>query len=614
MILLQVQLADRTIRLSNNRVIGVGGEATVFEHNGEALKVYTQPSAERDRKLRAMLGRTSGLPALVIAPQQLLTDPSSGDVVGFTMQLLGPGFTEVRQLASKKYRTQSGLTARDVARLFLKAHATLSAVHRAGMVVGDLNDLNLLFKDEDMWFIDVDSFQFDGYPCAVGTEVFIDPVLYGVDLSMKPAFTTDTDWYAFAVLLFKSLLLSHPYGGVHPNVKLLTQRVAGCLSVFDGGVTYPRIAYSLELLSDDLKTVFIEWFAGGQRGVFPVSAIQSYLAALRDCPSCGMAYPSNRGKCPMCAIQVPVAVPATLRMETLVATGGDAIAWDIIGKTVRLLAHKNGKVIYHQVDGHRQPRHIPLFNIMPDASYAFLGDVLVVSPSPGSEALMLVDVNGSEPRAILQTTTDRLGGRQSMFGAGGGALYRLAGHYLMQGIITNGQLVEQAVMSVVPGQTWFAVAPAGNVVFGYFRVFAEQQYWLLVDGNQFRVELTLLDPSEVLLEVDVQFGEKTVLVSRLTQNQGVEHVRVEMVDHRGRRLHALVFDNPDEFAPLGTIAYADYVVLWATDSGITQLRLDNAMRRVFPQTEPVARRGDPLLRYDKGLAVRRDNRLLYVTT
>ncbi len=609
----QVHLDAKTVRLSNDRVIGVGGEATVFEHQGEALKVYTHPSATRDRKLRAMLGRTSGLPGQVIAPQRLLTDTASGGAVGFTMPLLGAGYTELRQLASKKYRAQSGHTVRDVGRMFLNAHTTLSAIHRAGMVVGDLNDLNLLFRDDDVWFIDVDSFQFDGYPCAVGTETFIDPSLYGVDLSARPAFTADTDWYAFAVLLFKSLLLAHPYGGVHPKVKLLTQRAASCLSVFDTDVTYPRIAYAPELLSDDLKIVFMERFAGGQRGVFPASALQSYLGALRDCPSCGAAYPSNRGHCPLCAAQVPVMVPGTLQMETLLAAGGEVIAWEIIGKTARLLAHENGKVIYHEADGHRQPRRVTLFNTMPDATYAFMGNLLAISPSPENETLMLVDVSENEPQPVLQTTTDGLGGRQPMFGADGGALYRLAGNYLMCGNVTHGQLVERAVMSVVPGQTWFQVAPHGDAVFGYFRVFAEQQYWLLVDGNQVTAELAPLEPSEVLLDADAQFGEETILISRLTQVQGAERMRVDVIDHKGRRQHALVFDVPDEFAPLGTAAYADGVVLWATDSGVTQLWLDDGSRRVFSQTEPVARRGDALVRYGKGLAVRRDDRLTYIT-
>jgi hypothetical protein len=45
---------------------------------------------------------------------------------------------------------------------------------------------------------------------------------------------------------------------------------------------------------------------------------------------------------------------------------------------------------------------------------------------------------------------------------------------------------------------------------------------------------------------------------------------------------------------------------------MTQFRLDNGTQRVFAQTEPVARRGDALARYDKGLVVRRDDRLTYI--
>jgi hypothetical protein len=82
-----------------------------------------------------MVNRVQSLPQEVIAPCELVYDAGGSQVVGFTMRLLDATYTEVRQLSVKKYRAQAGLNSVDIARLFLNAHQTLTAIHRAGMVV-----------------------------------------------------------------------------------------------------------------------------------------------------------------------------------------------------------------------------------------------------------------------------------------------------------------------------------------------------------------------------------------------------------------------------------------------------------------------------------------------
>src|SRR5262249_12003006 len=157
-------------------------------HQKQAVKIYLTPSPERDQKLRDFLPYGQSLPPEVIAPEQLAIDPQTNQVVGFTMRLLDSRFVEIRRLANTTFRAMAGLTARDLSTLFLNAHQTLSAIHKAGLVVGYLNDLNLMFYGPEMLFIDVDSFQFDKYPCMVGTEAFLDPALYGIDLAQQPYF------------------------------------------------------------------------------------------------------------------------------------------------------------------------------------------------------------------------------------------------------------------------------------------------------------------------------------------------------------------------------------------------------------------------------------------
>lgn len=606
-----VKISGKTVRLRNRDVIGVGGEATVFKHGGQAVKVYLQPDAARARKLQAMVPRARTLPPGVVAPQQLVTD--GGQIVGFTMPLLDATYTELRQLSVKKYRAKAGLTSRDIVRLFLNMWRTLDCIHRAGMVVGDLNDLNVMFRGDEVAFIDADSFQFDNHPCRVGSEAYIDPALYGKDLTQAAFFQPEHDWYAFAVLLFKSLLLTHPYGGVHPSVKLMTHRAQQRISVFDSSVTYPRIAHAPDLLTDDLAHTFAEWFTDGRRGVFPENVLRDYTATVKNCPHCGATYPVNRAHCPMCAAAVPVTVPAQVSVKTLLHTGGDIIAWRLAGDELRALSHEGGKVVLYTVDRYQQTRRTELFNAMPDAQYRFLDDMLVVSPARDSDTLMIVDVSGDTPAPVQQTTTAPFSGTQPVFDTSARHLYRLAGGYLMRGRVEYGQLVEQSVMAISEGQTWFTAALDDERVFGYFRTFNEYQHWLLLDKAHVEADVSALEPGEFLTDIDVVFAKESVLVVRQTQLNGVERVRLDEIDTKGRQLHAEIIPRAADFGAVRGHAYMGHTLLRATDAGIVQSRLDTGAEKTFAQTEPVVQRGDALMPYRKGLLAVLDRRAVYVT-
>ena len=72
--------------------------------------------------------------------------------------------------------------------------------------------------------------QLAGLPCEVSTELFLDPLLYGPDLTQPCAtaagaprwFGRGSDWYAFSVLAFRSLTGLH--GG---TMKLRSKLGAG---------------------------------------------------------------------------------------------------------------------------------------------------------------------------------------------------------------------------------------------------------------------------------------------------------------------------------------------------------------------------------------------------
>ncbi|MDQ7026015.1 MAG: hypothetical protein Q9P01_22430 [Anaerolineae bacterium] len=610
---MKVQINGQPVQLENNAVIGVGGEATVFQVGSQAVKVYIVPDEKRAKKLQQMLVKTKQLPDEVIVPQHLVYDDKGQAVLGFTMRLLDTQYVEVRELTKKKYRTQTGITARDVAHLFLRIGATIQHIHQSGMVVGDLNDLNIMFHAEKALFIDVDSFQFDNFPCMVGTEAFTDPKLYGVNFAQKPVFTPENDWYAFAVLLFKALLLTHPYGGVHPKHKLLPHRAQQQISVFHSDVIYPKIAYRRDLLSDKLQAEFRDWFDKGKRAVFPLDLLQDYIDNLNTCPNCDATYPHNRAQCPVCSEAVPVAVTmAVAGARTILRTTGEFIAWHITANDGRFIAHEDGKAVLYTLQGEKQVQRMVLFDAIPIATYAFMDNAVIVSPDSASDDLLMIDVSGDKPHGTEKLTTAAFAQGERVFGANETHLYRIANGYLMQGEYRYGQFVEKAMMAVADKQTWFDVAPDTDIVFGFFRTFNTHAFWLLKGQERIDVKLPQLEQFEFMTEINVKFGADTLLVLRQTQHQGIERVRIDEVSYKGDVRHTSLTRNVEQFTLLDAHAYAKNMLLIATDKGVVRQTLDSSDTATFTQTEQIVQSGNRLFRYGAGLLTLGNSTAIYV--
>jgi hypothetical protein len=617
---MEIVLDGKKVRLDKRAVLGAGGEATVVKHKSWAVKIYHAPTPQHAAKLRDLVSLPHRLPPAVIAPELLAFDPHGRDVIGFAMRALAPAYTVAANLAHKRFRASHAISTADVAALFQNIHQTLGALHGAGFVVGDLNDLNLLFDGDAPAFIDVDSYQFGAHPCPVGTEAFLDPAHYGADLAAV-TFRPANDWYSFAVLLFKSLLLVHPYGGVHPTVKTLKARAQGRIPVFAAGVRIPKIARSPDLLSDDLMQMFARYFVEGWRGEFPAGLLHSFRGSLVTCPSCGEQYPRERGECPLCTVSLPVApvrhrvVTDGCTVETLLAARGPVVFAKVVGGAVYAVAHEDGMAVFYEASQGEPPRRVPLFNQIPAARYDALTGHLVVAPDPASETLMVVNVAGETPQGTLQTTTRLFGGGAPVFGAGGSVVYRVAGGYLTRGEIRHGQLLERALTSVMENQTWLRVAPGGDMALGYFRTFNTQQYFLVNDAGRHEIDLPPLPPGESLKATDVLFGSSAALLVRHTRQAGVDYARLDEIGAGGEVVRSLRRKQSDAPAitTLGNQVYAAGVLLHPTDDGIVQERLHDGALRTFAATEPYIAAGDRLAGYRDGLLVVKSDRVLFLT-
>jgi len=549
--------------LRDKDLLGEGGEARVYAMGRDlAAKIYTLADTERAERIARITAFPSNLPAGVVAPLGIIEGAREAPV-GFAMERFDG--RAIRWLGRRAWR--EGLLSRaSVCRVFTELHTLLSALHAAGVVVGDLNSGNVLFKDEDVRIIDADSMQLAGWPCPVADERILDPALYGVDLAAAPAFSPDTDWYAFSTLLFESLLYVHPYGGVKKGMKSLLERAQAGHSVLRSDVKRPKAAADPELLPEALLDWFERVFDRGARGAFP----PDLLALAWTACACGAEH--GQSACPACARPVKRA-PAVRR--------GRATARRVTRVGGRIAAARvsaEGELSYLWEEGGALRRE--------DSSLVIAG---ALSPelgvhiagrhtwlTRGGEALKLRD---GQVSARVRTGLCR---GETAFAAGAASAYLLRGDWLIEE--ANGQPLGQ----VLEGQTWIAVGDA--LGFGAWRVGRLLMAFTFTPGRPGFTPVTLPPVDGRVLDRSVAFDGADVLLGLETEHQGRRRSALHLI--RGGAVVASREGEPDLDPALHTVrgrALRRGRVVLATDDGLLVLapRGDRLVDiAAFPDVEP----------------------------
>ena len=163
---------------------GRGGEGVVYAvrgHSDKAAKIYLRDaSPHQAAKLTAMTAMTDKQLQLGGWPIDTVHEPN-GKFVGFVMPKF-EGHLPLWYLYNPKMRLQH-FPGRDWRFLFAaatNAARAFDAMHRAGVVIGDVNYANLLVaQDATSRFIDCDSFQItyggQQFTCDVGTPEYQPP-------------------------------------------------------------------------------------------------------------------------------------------------------------------------------------------------------------------------------------------------------------------------------------------------------------------------------------------------------------------------------------------------------------------------------------------------------
>jgi DNA-binding helix-hairpin-helix protein with protein kinase domain len=310
--------------------IGRGGEGSVYQvFDDETLvaKVYHKRPLPADQvdKLQAMASHwTNDLEAISAWPRSLLYDPSSRMPCGILMSRM----TGARQLHELYGTTNRKRHFPDVGwhHLVLAARNTAAAfqtLHRAGVVVGDVNQGNLLV-DEKMCvrMIDCDSFQFtDGertFVCPVGTPHFTPPELQSVKLREVPR-TENHDRFGMAVLIFHLLFVGrHPFAGRYrgPTDLSIERAIAELRFAFSKNTAETLMEPPpASILLDDLSPGIGELFEQALRhtegnGTFrpaPAQWVEQLDLLIKQRKTCSFdamhVYYGPIGDCPWCRIE-----------------------------------------------------------------------------------------------------------------------------------------------------------------------------------------------------------------------------------------------------------------------------------------------------------------------
>ncbi len=600
---MDILIGGKRIRVGSLKPVGKGGEADIFEVGSDkVLKLFKTPDhpdyagdtpeqkheqkGARDRLIehqRKLPMFPKGIPAKVIAPLELATlasGPGAGSICGYTMKFV-TGAELLIKLSQRDSRLK-GITNRTVVGAFKDLRNSVTGLHKAGIVIGDFNDLNGLVKGGEVYIIDTDSFQFGSFYCRVFTQKFVDPTLCDpkkdTPLLSKP-YNQNSDWYSFAALLMQSLLFVGPYGGVY-QPKAARQRInhdarpMQRITVFNPEVRYPKPAVHWNVLPDDLLQTFHEVFEKDRRGIFPEPILENM--EWKVCPTCSLEY--ARFACPVCAPgavgikKETITVKGTVKATIIYPNRGIILAAAYQGGKLRYLAYEGNE--FRREDGTVVLRGVleptMRFRISGTRTLIGKGNTCIVFDGASEKERLTVDANGSIP---LFDANER-----TFCFAQGGQLNHEA------------QFAHEYIGDVFPGQTLFWTGSTFG--FGF--------YW----AGRLRVGF-VFDPSKRGLNDSVklpamrgQFIDSSCYFSKdrawfLWSSQ-----------ENGRRVNQCIVIRPnglveghaqaeaDDGSWLGTIrgkCAVGNMLLCATDEGIVQIKNENgtiAESKKFPDTEP----------------------------
>lgn len=263
---LKVRIGPSSVTLTDKDYLAAGGQAAVYKHGGDAIKIYHDP------KHAMPLAKVKELAAItatnVIRPIAPVYDEKTGACIGYSMKFLA-GTEPVCKFFTKTFKIDRNVSPAQVNDLVKAMQTTLASIHGDKCLVVDFNELNILVDATSMtqpYFIDTDSYQTPSFRAtAIMANIRDRSVPHGT-------FSQLTDWFSWGVLSFQAYINIHPYQGKHPAFKPneWEKRMDKGISVFDKAVKLPPVCNPFSVIPKRHLDWFEATFARNERSVPPL--------------------------------------------------------------------------------------------------------------------------------------------------------------------------------------------------------------------------------------------------------------------------------------------------------------------------------------------------------
>ena len=281
------------------KCLGHGGEGSVYKIPscpGKVAKVYSERFLNHDiaktikEKTRYLIRKQNasyiGDTLIAAFPEEVLLS-SDGSFAGYIMPQIT---TSVKlydvQREGLRRKLFPDLNYRGLIAIAYNLAETVSHLHKHGIIVGDLNQNNILVHaDGTIVLIDCNSFDLTDsqtgihYPCTVGLQELLAPELQTVSKLSNATFTKESDCFSLAIHIFRLLMNNaDPFNSqVINNCKSSISVVNSGNSIVRGECVYvrdipdrriPKWSPALTILPEDLQKLFQRAFTYTAETVF----------------------------------------------------------------------------------------------------------------------------------------------------------------------------------------------------------------------------------------------------------------------------------------------------------------------------------------------------------
>lgn len=196
-------------------VLGEGGEGKVFAVQGDdahVVKIFHEDHRTRHRseKVRLLVSHELASPGICF-PTSVITN-GSGEFVGYAMpRASGKELQATIMRPARFKKTYPDWRKADLVDVCVSFLERVARLHSLNILLGDINPKNVMVTEhKDVWIIDADSWQLEGYPCPVGTPMFSAPTITGEYADQLR--TMEEELFAVATMLFMILITGQfPY-------------------------------------------------------------------------------------------------------------------------------------------------------------------------------------------------------------------------------------------------------------------------------------------------------------------------------------------------------------------------------------------------------------------